>query len=214
MNFRTLLSFTLTLALCTPIIYPALEAHRAGAATDDDTVLVTLNVDEGIVISSPADAPMSQNLGVTAHEATATVVWNVATNAAGGYIIAVRATSTPAMQSSTDVVADYTPATPATPETWSVAPGDAEFGFSAFGTHVSTGTWGTDTDCVGGTAHTPSAGLNYRDLDTTDITIGSSGATTTPSGVDTTVCFAVEQNGTYIPSGAYTATIIATATTQ
>ncbi len=142
-----------------------------------------------------------------------TAVWNVKTNNAAGYTFAVKATTSPALVSGSNSVADYTPAVAATPETWTVSSGAAEFGFSAFGSHISTGTWGTDSDCLAG-ANVPSAGLKYRDFDTSDITVGSSNATTTTAGVDSTVCFAAEQDTVYIPSGVYIATIVATATTQ
>ncbi len=196
-----------------PFLYPLLEANVVTAATASDTVIVTLNVDSGISITSPSDVSMSQNLGVSANSAVGTAVWNVKTNNASGYTIAVKATSSPALISGSNSVADYTPAVAATPETWSVPSGSAEFGFSAFGSHVSTGTWGTDADCLAA-ANTPSATLKYRDFDTSDITVGSSSATTTTTGVDTTVCFAAEQDTVYIPSGVYEATIVATAATQ
>lgn len=196
-----------------PFVYPLLEGQSVRAATASDTVLVTLNVDAGISITSPSDVSMSQNLGVSADTAVGTAVWNVKTNNAAGYTFAVKATTSPALVSGSNSVADYTPAVAATPETWTVSSGAAEFGFSAFGSHISTGTWGTDSDCLAG-ANVPSAGLKYRDFDTSDITVGSSNATTTTAGVDSTVCFAAEQDTVYIPSGVYIATIVATATTQ
>lgn len=210
-RFLCLLALSGVISL--PFLYPLLEASTATAATASDTVIVTLNVDAGISITSPSDVSMSQNLGVSADTAVGTAVWNVKTNNATGYTIAVKATSSPALISGVNSVADYTPTVGATPETWSVPSGSAEFGFSAFGSHVSTGTWGTDADCLAG-ANVPSATLKYRDFDTTDISVGSSTATTTTTGVDTTVCFAAEQDTVYIPSGVYTATIVATAATQ
>ncbi len=210
-RFICLLALSGILAL--PFVYPLLEGQSVNAATASDTVLVTLNVDAGISITSPSDVSMSQNLGVSADTAVGTAVWNVKTNNAAGYTIAVKATTSPALVSGSNSVADYTPAVAATPETWSVPSSSAEFGFSAFGSHISTGTWGTDSDCLAG-ANVPSAGLKYRDFDTSDITLGSSSATTTTAGVNTTVCFAAEQDTIYIPSGVYIATIVATATTQ
>ncbi len=198
------------LVLLSPVAYPLVEAAQAQAVTDE--VIVTLNVDAGISITSPADASMSQNLGVSANTAVASTVWNVKTNNAAGYTIAVKATTSPALRNATNNIADYTPAVAATPETWDVS-NTAEFGFSAFGTDISTGTWGTDSDCIAG-ANVPSAGLKYRDFDTSDIQIGSRSATTTTTGIDTTVCYAVEQDGFYVPSGTYVATVVATAATQ
>ena len=210
---RSLCIAAIVALLSLPFLYPLAEAETVTAATASDTVVVTLNVDAGISITSPSDVSMSQNLGVSADTAVGTAVWNVKTNNATGYTIAVKATSSPALTSGSNSVADYTPAVAATPETWSVPSGSAEFGFSAFGSAVSTGTWGTDSDCLAG-ANVPSATLKYRDFDTSDVTVGSSSATTTTTGVDTTVCFAVEQDTMYIPSGTYHATVVATAATQ
>jgi hypothetical protein len=202
------------LAILAPAVYAAIEpavAQAVSPATDE--VIVTLTVDAGISITSPADEAMSQNLGVSANSAVGDTFWNVKTNNTTGYTLSVKATTSPAMRNGTNSINDYTPAVVGTPETWSVPSGTAEFGFSAFGTHVDTGSWGTDSDCIAG-ANVPSAALKYRDFDTSDIQIASSTATTTTTGVDATVCFAVEQDTFYVPSGTYQATIIATAATQ
>ncbi len=209
---RSVLSLVAGLALFFPIIYPLIEGDIVNAATASDNVIVTLNVTAGISITSPSDVSMSQNLGVSADTAVGSAVWNVKTNNSAGYTLALKATTSPALESGSNTIADYTPAVAATPETWSVPSGTAEFGFSGFGSHISTGTWGTDSDCLAG-ANVPSAGLKYRDFDTSDITLATSAATTTTTGVDSTVCFAVEQDTFYAPSGTYQATIVATATT-
>lgn len=199
--------------LISPFAYSLIEAEAASAVTD--AVVVTLTVDSAISITSPADTAMSQSIGLTTDTATASTTWNVKTSDTDGYTLAVAASTDPAMQSAGDTIFDYTEGTPGTPETWSVASGAAEFGFSARGDRVSTGTYGTDSDCLAGDNHTPSATLNYRGFDGTNtISVATHSATTTASGDDTTVCYAVEQNGVFIPSGTYTATITATALVQ
>lgn len=194
-----------------PFGWAAVEPIVGHAVSASDEVLVTLTVEAGISITSPSDETMSRNIGVSADTATGDTVWNVKTNNAAGYTLSVKATTSPAMHNGSNSIDDYTPAVAATPETWSVSSG-AEFGFSAFGTDVPTGTWGTDSDCIAA-AHVPSAGLLYRDFDTSDIQIATRAATTTTAGVDSTVCFAVEQDTFYIPSGVYQASIVATAST-
>jgi hypothetical protein len=205
----TALIIAVTAVTLSPFAYSAIEPEVAHALSATDEVIVTLTVDAGISITDSANTSMSRNLGVTADTAIATSTWNVKTNNAAGYTLGVRATTTPAMRNATNNILDYTPAVAATPETWTVANG-AEFGFSAFGTDVASGTWGATTNC--GAAHVPNATLKYRDFDTTDITIGSRASTTTTAGIDSTVCYAVEQDTFYIPSGVYQATIVATAT--
>jgi len=54
--------------------------------------------------------------------------------------------------------------------------------------------------------------MKYKGFTTSNAVITSQATPTTPSGIDTTVCFAAAQNGVYAPSGTYTANITATAT--
>src|SRR5690606_12628136 len=107
---------------------------------------------------------------------------------------------------------DYTEAVAGTPETWSVDAGTYQFGYSVYGTGVSTSTFGTGASC--GAAGTPSGTLRYRHASTTNITAASWSATTTTSGIDTTVCVAAGQNGVYAPAATYTASLIGTAITN
>lgn len=195
------------------LILTGIIPQDAHAVTVTDQVVVTLTVDAGISITSPVDTSMSQNLGVSANTATASTTWNVKTNNVLGYTLAVNASTSPAMQSSSSTIPDYTPAVANTPETWSVTSGTYEFGYSAFGSRVSTGTWGTDSDCNGATINDFSTGLKYQNFATATRQIATYSATTTTAGDDTTVCYAVQQNGSYIPSGTYTARITATAVT-
>jgi hypothetical protein len=201
---------TLALSLVLLTIYLGFEPQLAVALSAADTVVITMTVDAGITITSPADVNMSRNLGVTASTAVASTTWNVKTNNNLGYALTLAASTNPALKSGTDYVDDYSTTT--MPSLWSVTSGTSKFGFSVLGTDVNTSTWGTDAgnDCING-AHTPSATAKYYGFYTTATTTATRAATTTPSGVDTIVCYAVEQNGTYIPSGVYTATITATA---
>ena len=213
-NFKKILfsSLVITLLAATGSIYlEPVFAHAAATATD--SVIVTLNVDAGITITSPPDTIMSTSLGVLNNTAIATTTWNVKTNSETGYLMTVAASTNPAMKiSSTQFINDF--ATTSTPTLWSALPnGRAEFGYSAFGTDVATGTFGNDTSC--GATSTPSTVLKYIGFTTSpSITIASRSATTTTSGVDTNICYAVQQKGVYVGSGVYTATITATATTQ
>ena len=203
-----IIATTIISSLALAVSYVAFEPEASGAQSANDTVIVTLNVVSGISITSPSDTNMSTDLGVSQDTAVGTTTWNVKTNNSAGYTLAVRATSTPAMQSPTNSIADYQTGSP---NTWSVSSGNAAFGYSAFGTDVNTGTWGSASVCSTG-AHVPNSSLNYKGFTTSDFTIASRAATTTTAGINTSVCYAVEQDTFYIPSGTYKATIIATAT--
>ena len=198
-------------------LFPSLEPAFATAATAADDVVVTLNVSAGISITSPADATMSNTIGVSVNKAIATTTWNVKTNNAAGYTLALKSatSSAPAMKQDLDNTKTITDNTlgAVAPALWSVGASTAEFGYSGYGSDISTGTYGTDSNC--GATSTPSTALKYTSLRTTDRTLASRSSTTTPSGIDSVVCYAVEQGGSfYIPSGTYTATVTATATTQ
>lgn len=207
------LSLIVTMMLVVGGMY--FEPNLVNAVQATDSVVVTLQVDTGITITSPADTVMSTALGAAVNTAIATTTWNVKTNNVLGYALTVAASTNPAMRvSPTQYVNNF--ATTTTPELWSTIPnGRAEFGYSAFGTDVNTTTYGTPTGGVScGATSTPSTSLKYRGFTTSPSpTIATRAATTTTSGVDTTICYAVEQKGVYIDSGSYTATITATATT-
>lgn len=214
-KFLHVLSLSVVSALVLSLITSTVEPAIVTAATATDNVVVTLNVTADISITDSSNVSMSQALSSSVNTAVGTSTWNVKTNSSAGYTLAVRATNTPAMLHSnlTDTIANDQTGAPAT---WAVSSGNAEFGYSAAGTDVPTGTWGT----YGGggcsatsTAHSISTSLKYKGLTTSDVTVATRSSTTTPSGVDATVCYAVEQNGFYIPSGTYQATVIATATT-
>jgi hypothetical protein len=112
--------------------------------------------------------------------------------------------------SSTALIPDYQTGAPIA---WNVTSGTAAFGYSAYGTDVTTaGGWGSGASCSA-SANVPSATLFYKGFTATDTVIARHNSTTTPAGIDSTVCYAVEQDNFYINSGTYTADITATAVT-
>ena len=181
------------------------------AAVDTDDVIVTLDVTAGITISDGANVTMDPNIGIVSDSSIGSSSWLVKTNALNGYTLAVKASTTPALKSGTESFADYTEGTSGIPEAWSVGVGDKEFGFPAYGTDTTTGTWGTAQSC--GAAGIPDAAQYYVGFTTSDKTIATRALVTPTAGITTTICFAAEQNAVYAASGTYTATITATATT-
>jgi hypothetical protein len=194
-----LLSFLLLAYIC---FQPSL-IHSASSS-----VVVTLNVDTGISISSPGNTTMSNDMGVSVNSAVATSTFTIVTNDTLGYSLGLTASTAPAMKNGSNSVPDMS----TSPATWAVASGATQFGFGVYGTDVNTSTYGTGGACQTSTS-TPSTTLKYRGFaNLTSITVASRSSTTTPSGIPTTICYAVGQNNTFIPSGVYTATVTATAT--
>ncbi|NTV44886.1 MAG: hypothetical protein HGA67_04355 [Candidatus Yonathbacteria bacterium] len=164
-----------------------------------------------ISISAGSDITMTA-LSMAQNSAVGNTSWTVITDDAAGYGLSVHASTDPALSDvgTGESFADYTESTPGTPETWSVSSA-YEFGFSARGTDVSAGTWGTDTDCLN-TADVPSATLKWRGFDgVNNVILAGSSVRTLSTGTGTTLCVATTQAGVFAPSGTYTATVTATA---
>ncbi|MFA6520401.1 MAG: hypothetical protein WCT44_02210 [Candidatus Paceibacterota bacterium] len=176
-----------------------------------DNVVVTLDVDSGITISDGAAVTMAPNISITTDSSIGSSAWTVITNGASGYSLAVKASASPALVSGSNSFADYTEAVAGTPEAWSVASGDKEFGYSAYGTDTSTAEYGAAATC--GAAGVPDVGQNYEGFATSDNIIATRATVTPVAGIATTICFAAEQNGVFAPVGTYTATITGTAVT-
>ena len=187
------------------------ETVMATGITASDGVVVTLTVDEGITISDGANVTMAPNIGIAADGSIGHSSWIVRTNSTLGYTLAVKAGASPALVSGANSFADYTETVGGTPEPWSIAPGTTEFGYSAYGSDTATSTWGLAASC--GSSGTPAPTQNYVGFKTTDKVIATRSTVTSTTGVTTNICFAAAQNTVFAPSGVYTATITATATT-
>lgn len=182
----------------------------------EDDVVVSLTVDSGISITSPADVTMS-NLGTSVNTSTGSAVWNVKTNDPDGYNLSVKADSSPAMVSGSNSFLDYTEAVSGTPDAWSLDSNTIQFGFSGIGTdveNVNSDQYAANgqTLCDDGVASsTVNSTIKFLGFETSNQLLATRSATTTTSGVDTRICFAAGQNGVYAPAGVYSATITATA---
>jgi hypothetical protein len=216
-DIRIIVSISLVVAILSFFIFGALEPGLATAQTASDTVVITLNVTQQISITSPADSSMSTALSLSQNTAVGTTTWNVKTNDALGYTMALKATTTPAMTATSSgvlyTIDDYQRGAPTL---WSVS-NTAKFGYSAFGNDSDTSVWGTGGAC-GASANGISTTLKYQGLATSTAAytvaenVASRTATTSASGTDTNVCYAVEQNNFFIAAATYNATVIATAT--
>lgn len=213
----------LAVAMVVLAAFVALEPAIASAV--EDQVVVTQEVTAGITISSPSDTSMSRALTVTDSTSIGTTTWTVTTNSQSGYTMSLTASSTAGCDSESAQDSDTVPDTlcdvgngeafndlaTTSKATWSVT-NDYQFGYSAVGNDV-TG-HGTGSSC--GETHTPSTTLTYQGLDGTNTSyqVASSTSETGTTGTGTDVCWAVEQQGVFAPSGSYQATTTATAVVQ
>lgn len=210
--FKKVLAISLIAIFLVQALYISFfEPNILDAATDSDDVVVTLNVESGLILSDGSDVLMSPNMGVSAHSSIGGSSWIATTNSATGYTLAVKADTDPALKNGViSSFADYTEDATGTPETWSVESGTYQFGYSVNGSDVTSGTWGTAVTC--GAAGVPDADGKYRGLTTSDVVVSSHPTTTPVTGIQTNICFAAEQKDVFAPSGTYQATVIATMT--
>ena len=215
-HIKKILASSLISLFFIQIFYFAVEPTIADAvaATAGD-VVVTLNVTSGITISGGGATTLTPNISMTNDKALGQSSWTVTTNNVTGYDLTVVASTAPALASvaASDSFPDYTEAVAGTPELWvNPTSGNKKFGFTAYGTDADSLTkYGSPANC--GTSAAPLGKYEGFSL-ATPITIASKATVTPSGGVVTNICFAAQQNGVYAKSGAYTATISATATTK
>jgi hypothetical protein len=173
-----------------------------------------------ISINSPGDVTMSPSIpGISGGTGNGQASWTVITDNMAGYSLSLKASSTPTLlcasgdcTPSSDNFADYTPATPGTPDyDWSITTTDAEFGFSPEGAGIVQKFQDNGSACNTGSSDTTDK--CWYNLGTSTETIVSTTSSNHPSGTATTVKFQAQSGSSNVQSpGTYSAAITATAT--
>ena len=167
-----------------------------------------------ISISSTNDPPSSNMSGITAGEANTFSTWTVTTDNAAGYTLAVRASTYPALKSSTygSFFADYTPSGSDPDKTFSISTNVSEFAFSPESIDVAQRYKDNGTSCNTGSLDTVDA--CWDGFSTSDVTVSSRTSSNNPTGSTTKVKYRSAIGSDKIQdAGAYSATITVTATT-
>ena len=155
-----------------------------------------------INISAPADLTLSSIAGTGS--SSGSITWNIQTDNAAGYKLEWQASSA-ALSSGSDAIAAYTPAIADTPETWSVAAADSEWG-------ARLKSASTDSDVEWGTDDTSEKWLNVNNAAVRQVV--SRGTVTPGGGSDEIVDFKVDIGANHFqPTGTYSVNITMTATT-
>lgn len=164
-------------------------------------MFATISLDCGHTVAMGAIAGSGQSSLMT-NSSTCTVITDNGT----GYSLSWKASSAE-MLSASDSFPAYTPGTPNTPENWSVANTDAEWGghLGATSTTVNTGTWGSADTYGGG---------KWLNIGTSDFGIATRSTPTSLAGDDEVIWFGAEVGSSKIqPTGNYTVTVTMTAVT-
>lgn len=161
-----------------------------------------------ISLTSAQNVTMSPSLGgVTGGTAAGSTAVIVTTDSAAGYQLNLKASTSPAMQSGANTIADYTPSGANPDFTFSVGVGAGEFAFSPEGTDIATRYRDDGISCNTSSGDTS---LSCWDaLTTSDRTISSRTTGNHPNGITTTIQF---RTGLGANSGIVNGTYIATTT--
>jgi hypothetical protein len=165
-----------------------------------------------ISLSSPTDVTMAPNIGgVTGGTGNGQAVWTTITDNPAGYILEVKASTSPALKSGSYSFADYTPAGSDPDYSWSINIADSEFGFTPEGDDIVQKFKDDTSDCNVGSSDT--SDKCWYNFSTSDETIAQSFSANHPSGTATTVKFKAESGSSHLqPEGTYQATVTVTAT--
>lgn len=193
----------IALFIIATLLFSFVVSQISFGATANDTVQVGVTEAATISISAPANVDLGTITGTGASSA-GTATWTVTTNNSAGYKLEWQASSA-TMASGADTIAAYTPAVANTPDTWTVAAADSEWGGRLKSASDDTETeWGTDT--------TSEKWLNVDSAAQRQIVDRST--ETSASGSNEIVAFKAEVGSNkFQPTGSYTVNVTATATT-
>jgi hypothetical protein len=139
-------------------------------------------------MTAPANVVMSPTIGgVTGGTANGAAVVTVVTDSAAGYQVTIKASTSPAMQSGSNSIPDYTPATADPDFTFSVAAGTGEFAFSPEGDDIATRYRDNGSSCNTGGSDTAFA--CWDALSTVDRVVARSTVANHPAGSDLFIRF-------------------------
>jgi hypothetical protein len=213
-----LLTLILSLSLVVSGVIIYFEPEMIKATSANDSVTITQVVSDEISITDCTNFTMTGTIaGMTGGSSTGSCTWTVRTNNDGGFSMAIKAGSVPALATGGYSFADYTPAVSTTPDyAWSVAASAAEFGYTvepaALADNVTKFLDNGSNLCNTGAAN--GADTCWYKLTTADQTIVSRSTKTDSSGQAEVVKFKAEVGNTaYQQDGTYTATVTATVTT-
>jgi hypothetical protein len=210
---------SLVITLVSSISFSVLEPELVLAIEDQFTI--TQSVTSEISFLTPAsnvtmNGALAGVTGGTSNGQTQVVVY---TNAAAGYTMTIKASSTPAMQGNTQgsSIADYTPATAGIPDYAYSVPTSAEFAYTVSASTTSDLAQkfldNGSSACNTGSSDTSESTSCWYGLSTVATSTITRATATSASGATTTVFFRLKINsGTNVVEDTYTATTTLTAT--
>lgn len=213
---REIAALTIIAALFLAVIVPALEPQLANAVEDQFTV--SQQVTSEITFVTPtSDITLAAIPGLTGGTSSGAAQVRVSTNAASGYTMTIKASSSPAMVGNVlgGTIADYTPATAGIPDFAYSVPTGAELGYTFTASTTSDLAQkflDNGSTCNTGALDTSGSTSCWYGLSTTATTTVLRATATPNSGATSTVYFQLKINPGTVNQDTYVATTTLTAT--
>lgn len=219
-TFRLSLSI---LVVCSALIvsYPFIEPSLVRAVEDQFTVKQTVTAEISFQTAATNVVMSGSIAGITGGTSNGGTQVNVLTNNANGYLMTIKASSSPAMQGDTQggSIPNYTPADVNTPDfTFAVGANTGEFAYTVeASTTADLFSKFLDDGGACGTGGGDTALACWYNVTTTPYTLVNRSTETAQSGSTSTLLFRVQITSNPIPAipqDTYTATTTLTATTN
>ena len=169
-----------------------------------------MQADAYISLSSPSDITLTSFTNTAGGSSASTASWTVITDSSAGYTLSIKASTNPALKSSSDSFADYTPSGAVPDYNWTVGSSASAFGYSPEGDDVASRF--KDNGSICGTGSSETDNQCWDGLSTSNTTMAQGSSSNIPSGVATTVRFQAEAGASKNQAvGSYAATITITA---
>jgi len=164
-----------------------------------------------ISISAPSDVNLSPAINtLEGGTASGSTSWTVSTDNPTGYVLYVKASASPALQSGANSFSNYTPASSVPDYSWSVGSSVSEFGFTPEGIDIFSTYKDNGVSCGVGFSDTTSA--CWDSVTTSNKLIAKGSVSNHPSGTATTLRLQAQAGSSASQSaGSYSAGIIVTA---
>lgn len=188
------------------------EAGTGYSNDTDETLHGGYQQNEYLSISCSGDVDMGSIGGLTGGTMSGTNSCTVITDNAGGYTMSIEADTNPAFTSLTDDFANYSEGTLGVPDyNWTVASGNAEFGFNARGTDLVQLFKDNNTDSCNISSGSQTSDKCWMPVTTTPLNVAYRESANQPSGTSINFKFQAQSNGAFKNPGSYQALAIITA---
>lgn len=164
-----------------------------------------------ISMTAPANVQMSPSLGgLTGGTATGSTAFSVVTDSAAGYRVTIQSSTSTAMRSGNNSIADYVPVGAVPDFLFTTDATEAHFAYSPQGADIAQRF--QDAGSVCGVAGSDTSNRCWDGLSTTPVEIARRGTSNHPLGETTSIIFSVGVGGTVgVQPGQYIATTTVTA---